>query len=208
MSKLTIPSNLELSSNAKKQLQQIETNNNYDSLVEKIQEFLNFASTTPMDLFGARQKGWRIEKLSQGKGTTVISIRITHGDRFTYEVKNGKVTILGVLKHYEGISLNNLVPDDFISLYDLTSRYYGGLTSFEELIENRRGFNIVPTLEDKDDVHELISIRERVMKQSLLKEDVKSIEFVKDDNSLYFDKDDFEEAFNYEEEKENNHAKK
>ena len=208
MPKLTIPTNVDLSSNARKQIQQIETNNNYDPLVPKIQEFLNFVGSTPMDINGAREKGWKIEKLSSGKGKTVFSIRITHGDRFTYEVKNGKVTILGVLKHYEGVTLSYMEPDTFETLFDLTSKYFAGLTSFEELLANKKGFNVVPILEDKYDIHELISIRERIIKKSLIPEDIKSIEYIKDYDHIYFDKYDFSEANEYEKEKDENKKRK
>ena len=203
MSKIYVPSNVKLSGNARRNIQQIETNNNYDPLVSQIQEFLDFVSKCPTNTYEARQRGWQIEKLSKSKGSKVYSIRLTDGDRFTYEVRNGQVTVLGILGHYKGTTFASQKFDNFDSLLDETASFYYGLTSFEELLENCNGLNVVPDLEDKDDKYELLSLKERINNKSLLPSDIKSIEFIKDEEHLYFQKEDLMKLYEKQLKKEN-----
>lgn len=57
MSKIRIPSNINMSNNALDNIKKIENNENYNVYVPRIQEFLDFVSTTPMDIYSARQRG-------------------------------------------------------------------------------------------------------------------------------------------------------
>ena len=108
MTKLRIPDNVSLDSNAKKQLKMIESTHTYDSFVDTIQEYLDFVSESPTNLFEARQRGWRVEKLKASKKEQVYSIRIIQKDRFAYKIEKGKVIILCLLGHYKGTKYESI----------------------------------------------------------------------------------------------------
>lgn len=208
--KIIVPSNLVISKNVRKQIEEIESNTNYYSLIPRINEFLKFVSESPTNLFGARQKGYQVEKLNTKKGTAAFSIRITGGDRFTYSVnKDGTVTILGILGHYKGTNYETYVSPEFELLFDSSLRFFKGETTFFQLVEEIGDeIEIIPSIEENDK-NKLIELKEKIISRTISKDDIENLAFIlkSDDERLYFSKNDLLELDKSDKEKTENNTK-
>lgn len=207
--KIIVQSNIEVSKNVKKQIEEIENNTNYHFLIPRINEFFKFVSECPTNLFGARQRGYQVEKLNSKKGTTVFSIRITGGDRFTYSVdKNGNVTILGILGHYKGTNYESYVSPKFEPLFDSALSFFKGETTFFQLIEEfGEEIEIMPFVEENNK-NKLMKLKEKIICKNITMDDIDGLEFILKDNDdhLYFSKNDLLELEKSNKEKNENNT--
>lgn len=195
MSKIRIPSNINMSNNALDNIKKIENNENYNVYVPRIQEFLDFVSTTPMDIYSARQRGWRIEKLVTNKRKTVFSIRVSHSDRFTYEVEDGKVTVLGVLGHYKGTYFESK-QESFDDKVNTSNLFFNDKISYQELLKLNEKAKVSPKLATLDD-DKIESAKKRLEENNLVSEDVDLLEFIdeSEDEHIYLDRKDLKELY-------------
>ena len=201
MSKLVIPSNISLSSNAKKHLKILESNGNYNPIIPMIQEMLNHISKNPYDDSIPHNKGWKPEKLKNKKN--YYSFRITQGDRLTYKIEDGQVTILGFLKHYDGTKLSYTdFEDESYEEPDKELRVemmYGGLVlffrgeiSYSELLDVVNDFEFEPKLvgvDQVDSVEEFTEIRKRFTMNALWPSDIKGFTYVYKGKKIDVDED-------------------
>ena len=204
MGKIYVPSNVYLSRNAEKQIVKIESNNNFEQLIDKINEMMEFVSNSPTYYVEARARGWKPEILSNNKNGADISFRITQGDRFTYHVsKNGEVEILGVLGHYKGTAYGLYKPR-FDELEDLIKGFYEGNISYKEMLEKSNGAVIRPDFggENKE---ELETMKEKIASGTIQKEDIKSLEIEDGENHFYLSREDIKEEKG-EKEEEHSHS--
>ena len=160
MSKLTIPETINLSKNAKKNLQEIEKTKKYDLYISRIQEYINFVATTPTDLFGARQRGWTVEKLKTSKKVQAFSIRISGGDRFTYSIQNGQVTIEGLIGHYKNTPYEAMILAKEEELV-FTARKYIDL--LDKRIDNNLNSKSTRVLYEKVELSKINLINEKTV---------------------------------------------
>ena len=201
MGKIIVPSNVELTRNAIKQIQKIESNRNYDGLVGTINKYLRYAASTPTDIYAARENGWRIEKMHSASGDNVYSIRITQGDRFTYRVARGIVSILGVLGHYIGTEFARY-SISFDDMKGLADDFYKGRTTISD-ISKESNSKVVPIFGDDNMVKALEFINENGEYSILPRED-----FVYDKKQELINlKEELLSNINNEEEKEETKAK-
>ncbi len=187
--KLILPGNLVYSNHVEKQVKEIERNGNYRPLISKINEYLDFISKTPTDLMGAKRKGWDIKILhtNKKKGYSDISIRVNIKDRVTYRVhEDGTVTVLGILGHYSKTDYASYKPLGYDSLFGVSTSFFEGETSFEDMIEQlHKEVEVIPHISEENK-EKLEKLKEKIVTNTLTNNDVDYLEFISNNGNLYF----------------------